>query len=707
MRKKAIVIGGGFAVMLMGVILAVSLTQQQQETRSRAASGSATLAITPDSTTENPVTTQVGNPVSVDIILTPGQTQVSLVTFDILYDASVLQANMGTIVLNNTAFPVTVEGPIAESGKLAVTVSIGSDPVNAIKVPTKVGTLTFTAIAPTASATNVTFGPLTKVLSVGASDDNVNVLTGTTPGYIVVQAGPTSTPTPTPGIDPFPTTIATPSPTLTAAPTVDPRATILDLTLLLHGIGTGGDNAKATAGGNPQPNRTQRTVTVNIINSNNKVVGTKTGTVTYNPLAGTFTGKIDAGVGLASGSYTVKIKTDPYLKTLVPGIQKLTAGQVNTLPATTLISGDINKDNSINILDYNILSGCYSDLQPAKSCTAANTILADLTDDGKINQFDYNLFLRELTNRSGESNPTTAPTQATTVAPSQQVSPSPTPVTQTGTSLLQPVSTYTSYKNLRYSNASTRLLLDLYVPDHSGVKPLLVYIHGGFWSSGSKDSCPPIQDYGSKTFMHRGFAVACINYRYSSEAIYPAQIEDVKASIRYLRANASQYGLYDTKIAVWGSSAGGHLAALAGTTSDITAYDKGENLQYSSKVDAVVDDFGPIDLEALLSSPTTDPKGYASGVKLLGGEGPDLYPRARAASARTYITADDSPFFIVHGSIDRIVPLSQSQLLDETLRNLNIPSQLNIISGMGHGGAQMFEPARLSAIALFLDTYIR
>jgi hypothetical protein len=108
------------------------------------------------------------------------------------------------------------------------------------------------------------------------------------------------------------------------------------------------------------------------------------------------------GTSLSTGVYTVKVKSPQFLRTLVPGIQNITAGTSNQMPVTILVNGDINGDNTLNILDYNILMGCYSDFLPPASCTPANEELSDLDDDLFVNQFDYNLFLRELTNRDGQ-----------------------------------------------------------------------------------------------------------------------------------------------------------------------------------------------------------------------------------------------------------------------------------------------------------------
>ncbi|MBA3724109.1 MAG: alpha/beta hydrolase [Candidatus Levybacteria bacterium] len=277
----------------------------------------------------------------------------------------------------------------------------------------------------------------------------------------------------------------------------------------------------------------------------------------------------------------------------------------------------------------------------------------------------------------------------------------PTP----SSSLLIPTATFTSYKNLRYSNASPRLLLDLYTPDHAGPFPLIIYVHGGSWSSGSKDTnCAA---YSTAKMMYRGFAVACINYRLTNEAIYPAQIEDVKGAVRFLRANAAQYKLYDTKIGIWGASSGGHLAALAGTTDDITQYETGLNLSTSSSVQAVVDYFGPTDLVEF--SKTSSQRQDIVGAKLLGCKitAPGCTEKAIAASPLSYVTADDAPFFILHGDKDRAVPLSQSQRLHDSLLAHNVRSELAIVQGMGHGGVQTSESSQIDAVSNFFDLLLR
>lgn len=178
--------------------------------------------------------------------------------------------------------------------------------------------------------------------------------------------------------------------------------TKISLDLLFHGIGEGGDSSNAQSGGTSNPIRVQRPVTVEVLNTQNQVVASNDGVVTFNPSSGNFTGEITMGNTLASGAYTVRVKSEQYLRTLVPGIQTITQGQPLSLAQTVLITGDITGDNVLNIADYNVLMGCYSDLSAAVSCTNENNTLADLTDDGQVNHFDYNLFLRELNNNGGQ-----------------------------------------------------------------------------------------------------------------------------------------------------------------------------------------------------------------------------------------------------------------------------------------------------------------
>jgi acetyl esterase/lipase len=149
-------------------------------------------------------------------------------------------------------------------------------------------------------------------------------------------------------------------------------------------------------------------------------------------------------------------------------------------------------------------------------------------------------------------------------------------------------------KNLAYvTHGGPSQTLDLDTPQKAKQVPLIVWIHGGAFLFGSKEGFPvePVPLH----FLLEGYAVASINYRLSLEAVFPAQLEDCKAAIRWLRAHADEFGVDPNRIGVWGASAGGNLAALLGTTGEVRDFEVGENLDYSSRVQAVCDFYGPTD----------------------------------------------------------------------------------------------------------------
>jgi hypothetical protein len=230
--------------------------------------------------------------------------------------------------------------------------------------------------------------------------------------------------------------------------------TELAVTVFLHGIGKGGDNANAGSLGNINPLTKQRIVSLGIFNAQNALVASKAFTVTYNSTNGNYTGSADFGA-LPSGSYTVAVRTDKYLQKLANGIQNITSGQMRQITPVALTAGDMVIDNKIDIKDYNALMNCYSDLRPAKACAAQQKTLTDITDDGIVNQLDYNLFIREIGNRSGDTNPTIVPT----VKPSIAIVPSSTPLPTT-TASNQPVSGPGGTWQLKFSDEFNGSSLD-------------------------------------------------------------------------------------------------------------------------------------------------------------------------------------------------------------------------------------------------------
>lgn len=211
-----------------------------------------------------------------------------------------------------------------------------------------------------------------------------------------------------------------------------------------------------------------------------------------------------------------------------------------------------------------------------------------------------------------------------------------------------------------------RQRLDLYLPKtrmDDKPLPVVVFIHGGAWQAGDKrggfGTVAPLVESGE-------YAGISVGYRLTGEAIWPAQIHDCKAAIRWLRANAKKYNLDPDKIGVTGTSAGGHLVAMLGTTGDVKELEGklGEHLNESSRVTCVVDQFGPTDLLAMGGS-HNNPNSPES--KLVGGAVQETQKVAREASATTHVSKDDPPFLLIHGTSDNVVPFNQSELLHEAL----------------------------------------
>ncbi len=242
----------------------------------------------------------------------------------------------------------------------------------------------------------------------------------------------------------------------------------------------------------------------------------------------------------------------------------------------------------------------------------------------------------------------------------------------------------TAHRDIAYvTNGHERQKLDLYVPDEGENLPLIIWIHGGAWLGGDKEHYRPME------YLKSGYAGASLNYRLSQHAIFPAQIEDVKAAVRWLRANAETYRLDPNRFAAWGSSAGGHLVAMLGTTGDVTEFEVGENLEVSSRVQAVVNYFGPTDFlqmdahrlpDGLVHDAPDSPES-----KLVGGPIQEHKDRVARANPITYVSKDDSPFLIIHGDKDSLVPYHQSVLLNDALQGVGVPVTFYRVEGGGHG----------------------
>ena len=257
-------------------------------------------------------------------------------------------------------------------------------------------------------------------------------------------------------------------------------------------------------------------------------------------------------------------------------------------------------------------------------------------------------------------------------------------------------------KNLQYAEVDGKpLLLDLYLPEKAEGAPLVVWVHGGGWKSGSKQNC------FLKWVTNFGYTVASINYRLVDVAKWPAQLHDCKGAIRWLRANAKTYGYNPDCVIAAGSSAGGHLVALLGTTGDNDELEGavGGNGEQSSRVQAVVDYYGATDF--LLRSKTQSWKVNKPGsvvYNLLGGPANQLVEKAQQASAKFHVTPDDPPLLVFHGVKDTTVLMNQTDAIEEAYKKAGLPVTVYRLENSGHGGIEFYTGKNAEHLCAFLET---
>lgn len=270
-------------------------------------------------------------------------------------------------------------------------------------------------------------------------------------------------------------------------------------------------------------------------------------------------------------------------------------------------------------------------------------------------------------------------------------------------------------KDLEYARAGALpLQLDLFLPAGNGPFPLTVYIHGGGFARGDKGQM-------WYTLMsrqpERGYALASLNYRLSGQAPFPAAVYDVKAAIRWLRANAVKYNLDAGRIVVAGESAGGYLAAMLGTSGGVAELeDTGlGNPRESSRVQGVVDFFGPTDFfqmdpgipksceKPLIHGVPGSPEALFVACHVIA----DCPAKVKAANPIVYVKKDAPPFLILHGAADCSVSPLESQLLDDALRAAGVKAALHLYPGLGHGDPRFLTPETEKRVNGFIDGILK
>jgi acetyl esterase/lipase len=278
------------------------------------------------------------------------------------------------------------------------------------------------------------------------------------------------------------------------------------------------------------------------------------------------------------------------------------------------------------------------------------------------------------------------------------------------------------YLEVAYGTVSESQTLNIYLPNEGeGPFPVIIAIHGGAFMFGNAtggDVAAMLEG------VNRGYAVVSINYRLSGEATFPAAVNDVRSAVRFIKANAESYQLNANKIAVWGDSAGGNLAAMIGTTASIGSLngDNPENLDYSSAVQVVVDWFGPLDFlkmdEQFVESGITPAMGKTCNetspesqyIGELITENPELTQQANPITYITSLSKESAPYFLIeHGTADANVPTQQSINFSEALKSQigNDKVTLVLLDGAGHGTAEFTTQENLNKVFDFLDKILK
>ena len=259
----------------------------------------------------------------------------------------------------------------------------------------------------------------------------------------------------------------------------------------------------------------------------------------------------------------------------------------------------------------------------------------------------------------------------------------------------------TVIRDIEYARVGDHVLkLDLHRPGKKPRSPLIVWVHGGAWRSGSKSNMPLAK------LVEEGYAIASVDYRLSTQAKFPAQVHDIKAAIRFLRGHGDEWRLASKKILIAGDSAGAHLAALVGVSNGHSELegDVGNDHSQSSKVQGIISFYGAANLTTILSQST--PHGLKVRIpaleSLLGGQPTNVADFAGLASPLFHVDRSDPPLLLFHGDQDPQMPINQSHEMHGAYRSVKAPVEFEVVHGAGHGGPKFYDPERLAVVRRFL-----
>jgi acetyl esterase/lipase len=264
--------------------------------------------------------------------------------------------------------------------------------------------------------------------------------------------------------------------------------------------------------------------------------------------------------------------------------------------------------------------------------------------------------------------------------------------------------------DIPYASLSAAQRLDIYLPgEGEGPFPVLLRIHGGGFEMGDK------RDVNLPPFLRgveRGYAVVSVNYRLSGEAVFPAAVQDVKAGVRWVRAHGTRYHLDADRIAAWGDSAGGYLAAMVALTGSLDLFDDPHlgNIEQPSGVRAAVDWFGPIDFSTMDEQrEANDLPQRSPEEKFLGAPLAEVPQLVQAANPTNYVHPGMPPILIQHGDLDPLVPIQQSMEFAKVIRERVGAAryELDILEGAGHGGPEFESSANMDRVFAFLDSHLK